>query len=68
MDIELPAQDNSGKILKRTITINLEQDTIDYFKDVAIKMGLPYQTLINLCLNDIRDRELVPQIHWTNKE
>ncbi|MCR5061552.1 MAG: BrnA antitoxin family protein [Saccharofermentans sp.] len=54
--------------MRKTITISLEADTINYFKMAAKKMGVPYQTLIHLCLNDIRDRELVPQLHWENKK
>ena len=33
--------------VKQQITINLTQSTIQYFKDLAEKTGLPYQTLIN---------------------
>ena len=68
-DITVDIEDKtSGKPQRRTITISLETDTIDYFKMAANKMGVPYQTLIHLCLNDIRDRELVPQLHWENKK
>ena len=59
---------SNGKPQRKTITISLEADTIDYFKAAANRMGVPYQTLIHLCLNDIRDRELVPQLHWENKK
>ena len=31
--------------VKQQITINLNQTTIQYFKDLAEKTGLPYQTL-----------------------
>lgn len=60
--------DSNTKAPKKTITINLETETIDYFKAAANRLGVPYQTLINLCLNDVRDRELVPQLHWENKK
>ena len=65
MEVETTA---NGKAQRRTITISLETDTIDYFRAAANKLGVPYQTLIHLCLNDIRDRELVPQLHWENKQ
>ncbi|SCW31152.1 BrnA antitoxin of type II toxin-antitoxin system [Ruminococcaceae bacterium YRB3002] len=58
----------TGKPQKKVITISLETDTIDYFKASANRLGIPYQTLINLCLKDIRDRELVPQFRWESKE
>lgn len=46
------------KNLKRQITINLNGRAIDYFKDMAKKKGVPYQTLINIFLNDCVDKEL----------
>ena len=68
-DIAVEIEDTtSGKPQRKTITISLEADTIDYFKMTANKMGVPYQTLIHLCLNDIRDRELVPQLHWESRK
>ncbi|WP_249932509.1 antitoxin [Campylobacter mucosalis] len=36
------------KSLKRQITINLNGKVIDYFKEMADKKGVPYQTLINI--------------------
>ncbi len=41
-----------AKKLKKQITINLDVDTIDYFKALASQTGVPYQTLINLYLSD----------------
>ena len=38
--------------LKRSITIRLDEPTIEYFKDLAADSGIPYQTLINLYLRD----------------
>ena len=32
------------KAQKRQITINIDSDTIDYFREQANKTGLPYQT------------------------
>ena len=40
------------KQLKRQVTIRLDQDTIDYFKNLSTDTGIPYQTLINLYLRD----------------
>ena len=65
--VEVEAASN-GKPQRKTITISLETDTIDYFRAAANRLGVPYQTLIHLCLNDIRDRELVPQLHWENRK
>ena len=38
--------------LKRPITLRLEEETITYFKRLAQRMELPYQSLINLYLRD----------------
>ncbi len=39
-----------AKALKKQITIRIEEPTIDYFKELAEEMGMPYQSLINLYL------------------
>ena len=41
-----------AKKLKSQITINLDVETINYFKEQAVTSGIPYQTLINLYLGD----------------
>ena len=38
--------------LKKQITINIDSDTIQFFKDMSSSSGIPYQTLINLYLSD----------------
>lgn len=38
--------------LKQSVTIRLDRDTVQYFKELADKTGLPYQSLINLYLRD----------------
>jgi predicted DNA binding CopG/RHH family protein len=38
--------------LKRPVTIRLDPETVTYFKRMASKTGLPYQSLINLYLRD----------------
>ena len=38
--------------LKKQITIRLDMDTIRYFKRLASRTGVSYQTLINLYLSD----------------
>lgn len=40
------------KSLKKQITINIDSETIDFFKEQSEKSGIPYQTLINLYLSD----------------
>ncbi len=51
------------KKLKKQITINIDTDTIDYFKSQADASGIPYQTLINLYLADCAANNR--QLHMT---
>ena len=41
-----------AKALKKTISINLDENIIAYFKDESDSVGIPYQTLINMYLKD----------------
>ena len=38
--------------LKKQSTIRLDEDSINYFKNISEKVGIPYQSLINLYLRD----------------
>lgn len=52
------------KKLKKQITINLDNDTIDYFKELSRNTGIPYQTLINLFLADCAKNKKQPTVAW----
>ena len=52
------------KNLKRQITININADTIDYFKRQSEESGIPYQTLINLYLTDCAQQKRELHIEW----
>lgn len=41
-----------AKRIKKSVTIRLDEITINYFKSLADEIGVPYQTLINLYLRD----------------
>ena len=41
-----------ASLLKKQVTIRLDEGTIKYFKELATAAGIPYQTLINLYLRD----------------
>jgi uncharacterized protein (DUF4415 family) len=41
-----------ASLLKKQITLRLDQESIDYFKLVSGEVGIPYQSLINLYLRD----------------
>ena len=53
------------KKLKKQITINIDSEIIDYFKEQAKASGIPYQTLINLYLADCAEHHKKLQISWT---
>jgi len=50
--------------LKKQITIRLDEDTIDYFKDMSEDSGIKYQQLINLYLADCARKHLKLNIDW----
>ncbi len=52
------------KKLKKQITINIDNETIDYFKVQAEQSGIPYQTLINLYLTDCAAKQKQLHISW----
>lgn len=54
-----------AKRLKKQITINLDADTVDYFKSMAASSGIPYQTLINLYLTDCATNKRQLAVSWS---
>lgn len=56
-----------AKKLKRSITIRLDEPTIDYFKDLAVETGIAYQTLINLYLRDCAATGRKVSLDWKRK-
>ncbi len=50
--------------LKKQITIRLEEETIDYFKQLASETGMPYQSLINFYLRDCAEHKRKLQFQW----
>ncbi|MBD2088609.1 BrnA antitoxin family protein [Microcoleus sp. FACHB-1515] len=52
------------KKLKKQITIRLEEDVLDYFKSLSEETGIPYQTLINLYLQDCAKSKRRPSLEW----
>ena len=53
-----------AKELKKQMTIKVSQSVIDYFKAEAVRTGIPYQTLINLYLNDCVKNHRKIDIGW----
>lgn len=54
-----------AKKLKSQVTINLDVDTIAYFKQQAASSGIPYQTLINLYLADCVRNKRQLNLSWS---
>lgn len=52
------------KKVKKQITINIDSDTIEYFKSQSDVSGIPYQTLINLYLSDCVANKRTLQVLW----
>lgn len=59
-----PKKNPYSKRLKKQITININDDTISYFKSQSEEMGIPYQALINLYLSDCVIRKKKLQLAW----
>ena len=52
------------KKLKKQISIRLEKDTIEYFKELSAEIGIPYQNLMNMFLRECAQKNMKPNIHW----
>lgn len=50
--------------LKKSVTMRLSEDVIEYFKAMAAESGVPYQSLINLYLRDCLAQNRRLQINW----
>ena len=59
-----PRRNPYAKMLKQQITININNDTIAYFKEDAKRTGIPYQTLINLYLTDCAQNNRKLDLKW----
>lgn len=52
------------KMVKKQVTIRLDEDTLTYFKELAQDKAIPYQSLINLYLRDCAIKHKTLQINW----
>ena len=59
-----PEKNPYTKKLKKQISIDIDNDTIDYFKSESEDLGIPYQTLINLYLSDCAKNKKKLQLTW----
>ena len=54
-----------AKKLKKQITINIDADTVDFFKAQSAKSGIPYLTLMNLYLTDCAANQRQLKLSWS---
>ena len=59
-----PRKNPYAKALKKQVTINLNNETIDYFKELANETAIPYQTLINMYLTDCAAKKRKLKLSW----
>ena len=59
-----PRKNPYAKLLKKQVTINIDEDTISYFKKESESEGIPYQTLINLYLTECVKEKKKLDISW----
>ncbi len=50
---------------KKAVTIRLDEQVIDYFRDLGKETGDPYQTLINSFLRDCVHKNMRPTGEWS---
>jgi uncharacterized protein (DUF4415 family) len=50
--------------LKKSVTIRLDAEALDYFQSLAEETGIPYQTLINLYLRDCAISKKKLRLQW----
>ena len=50
--------------VRRPVTVNIDVETIDYFKAQSQDSGIPYQTLINLYLSDCVKNKRQLNLSW----
>ncbi|MDO5654356.1 MAG: BrnA antitoxin family protein [Brachymonas sp.] len=53
-----------ASMLKKQITLRLDQQSIDYFKSVSAEVGIPYQSLINLYLRECAASNRKLNMQW----
>ena len=56
-----------AKQLKKQVTLRIRPDIIDYFKAMSEETGIPYQSLINLYLQDCVNNQRKLNIQWDSR-
>lgn len=53
-----------AKRLKKQVTIRIDEQTLGYFKALGERVGMPYQTLINMYLRDCAETRKELRFQW----
>ena len=59
-----PRKNPYSNRLKKQITLNLNEETVQYFKALSMQNGIPYQTLINMYLTDCAENKRKLHLKW----
>ena len=59
-----PRKNPYSNRMKKQVTLNLNVETIEYFKALSQQNGIPYQTLINMYLTDCAEKQKKLQMAW----
>jgi len=63
-DFSKARKNQYASMLKKPITIRLDEDSVTYFKLVSEEVGIPYQSLINLYLRDCAATHKKLNLSW----
>ena len=63
-DFSESVQNPYFKKLKKQVTIRLEEELVDYFRALSVEAGIPYQSLINLYLQDCMRSQKKLSLEW----
>jgi predicted DNA binding CopG/RHH family protein len=63
-DLSKSAKSPYASQLKKQITIRLDEECINYFKSISEGIGIPYQSLINLYLQDCAASNRKLNLKW----
>ncbi len=50
--------------LKKSVTIRLDADVIEYFKSLSEQLNIPYQSLVNDFLRSCKESKMTPKTIW----
>ena len=59
-----PRKNPYAKMLKKQVTIKLDENVVVFFKSQSNNTGIPYQTLINLYLRDCMVNNRSLEMSW----